>query len=146
MSGPTTAQRPAGGAPTRLHRQIRVWHLLVLVGTVTVILAAGRLMQEPSFIREITFDNRTSYDIGIQVTHGKRDGWMSIGTVRHASNSTFHEIYDQGDVWIFRFRAQGEEGGELRLTRTELERANWRLEIPESVGEELQSKGAAFPP
>lgn len=146
MSGPTTAQRPAGGAPTRLLRQLRPWHVLALLATIAVLITAPRLTQEPTFISEVTVDNPTRYDIGIQVTGEDRDGWMSVGTARRAGTSSFEEIYDQGDVWIFRFRAQGEEGGEIRLNRTELKRRNWRVEIPESVGEELQSKGAPFPP
>ncbi|MFZ6003033.1 MAG: hypothetical protein ACOYXM_03800 [Actinomycetota bacterium] len=146
MSGPATAQRPAGGAPTRLYRQLRPWHLLVPLAGIVVIIAAARLMQEPTFIREITVQNPTRYDIGIAVTSEDRDGWMSVGTARRGETSSFEEIYDQGDVWIFRFRAQGVEGGELRLTRTQLEHANWRVEIPESVGDELQSRGAPFPP
>ncbi|MDP9403822.1 MAG: hypothetical protein M3P85_10975 [Actinomycetota bacterium] len=118
----------------------------MLLASVAGMITAGRLMQEPTFIREITVENPTRYDIEIQVTDGDRDGGVSLGTARRASTSTFQEIYDQGDVWIFRFTAQGEEGGELSITRTELERTSWHVEIPEAVGDELRAKGAAFPP
>jgi len=146
MSGPTTAQRPTGGVPTRLYRQLRPWHVLVLLAYVVLLTAAARLLQELTFIHEITVENPTRYDIGIDVTSEDRDGWMSVGTARRGETSSFEEIYDHGDVWVFRFQAQGEEGGELRLTRTQLERASWRFTIPESVGEALQSRGAPFPP
>ncbi len=56
------------------------------------------------------------------------------------------EVIDQGDVWVFRFDSQGESGGELRLSRTELEAAGWRVSIPAEVGARLaQCRRAAEP-
>lgn len=146
MNGPTTARRPADDAPLRLYRRLSIWHLVAAAAGVAAMLLLGRLMEQPTFIDEISIDNPTRYDIRIQVTGGDRDGWMTIGTARRDSTSTFEQIVDHGDVWIFRFTAQLEDGGELRLKRTALESAGWRFEIPESVGDELQTHGAPFPP
>jgi hypothetical protein len=146
MTGTTTATRPNGGTPAAFYRRIN------LVGVVlAIVLAAAAvplmgLLEGPSFVDRLSVENPTRYDIGIDVTDADRDGWMAIGTARRATSSTFEEIIDQGDVWIFRFRAQGEDGGELRVTRQELEGDGWKLTIPESVGDDLQAKGAAFPP
>lgn len=145
MTGTTTATRPDGGTPAAFYRPVipaGVVVALVLAAAVPLM----RLLETPSFVDRISVENPTRYDIGIDVTDADRDGWMAIGTARRATSSTFQEIIDQGDVWIFRFRAQAEDGGELRVTRQELERDGWKLTIPESVGDDLQSKGAAFPP
>lgn len=145
MTGTTTATRPDGGTPAAFYRRIipaGVVVALVLAAAVPLM----RLLETPSFVDRISVENPTRYDIGIEVTDADRDGWMAIGTARRATDSTFQEIIDQGDVWIFRFRAQGEDGGELRVTRQELERDEWKLTIAESVEDDLQAKGAAFPP
>lgn len=52
------------------------------------------------------------------------------------------QITDQGEVWIFRFGGQGEQGGELRIDRSQLERESWRVRIPDRIGYELAAKGA----
>lgn len=145
MSGPTTAQRPTGGPPA-LHRTLHPWHLLVVAVAVALLFAASELLKQPTFIDEITVENPTRYDITIHVTDAGRDGWMAVGTGERQSTSTFEEIIDQGEVWIFRFAAQGEDGGELRRSKAELERANWQVKIPMSVSDTLQSNGASFPP
>lgn len=145
MSGPTTTQRPSPGAPAR-YRQLRPWHLLVTIISVGSLVLVSRLMEPPTFIDRITVQNPTRYDITIYVTEGDRDGWMAVGTARREDTEVFEEIFDQGEVWIFRFTAQGKEGGELRVTKSQLEQSKWRIEIPRSVGDELQDKGAPFPP
>jgi hypothetical protein len=50
-------------------------------------------------------------------------------------------VIDQGEVWIFRFRHWGDPIRELSLTRAELERNGWRLEVPDEVEERLQELG-----
>jgi len=113
---------------------------------VTALLVVAQLMKEPNFVERIEVHNPTRYDITIHVAASQDDGWMAVGTAGRQGRSTFEEIYDQGDAWIFRFRAQGEEGGELRLSKSALERDKWRIDIPRAVEERLQEAGAPFPP
>lgn len=144
MTGITV--RPPAGFNPPLHRRIRLWHPIAAAAVIVAIVFGAPLLEQPTFIDRITVDNPTRFDITIYVTEDDRDGWMAVGTARREERSTFEEIYDQGPVWIFRFSAQGEIGGQLRLTRHQLEHDRWRLVIPERISEELQAKGAPFPP
>lgn len=117
----------------------------LLVGAALFALATGPLsafLDTPSFIDRITFVNESEYDISIDVTTSSRDGWLSVGTAQRRATSAHEEVIDQGGVWIFRFAAQGEAAGELRMTRADLEDADWTVRIPDRVREELRAKGA----
>ena len=117
----------------------------VVVGLALLALAMGPLsglLEGPSFVDRIAFVNQSEYDIAVEVTSETRDGWLSVGTAQRRATSVRREIIDQGDVWIFRFAAQGETAGELRMTRAELEAAGWTVRLPDSVRDELRRKGA----
>lgn len=93
-------------------------------------------------VPRITFENPTAYALSIEVSPGTGTGWTSAGSVRQRSTTEVHEVIDQGDVWLFRFDSQGATGGELRLTRTELEASGWTVVIPDEVGRRLADAGA----
>ncbi|MGH9188365.1 MAG: hypothetical protein ACRD0U_21575 [Acidimicrobiales bacterium] len=90
--------------------------------------------------------NRSEYDISVQVSGGDRDGWMAVTTASRRSTTTTVGVIDQGDVWVFRFRAQGREGCELRATRRDLEQASWTVTVPDDVIQHLRAGGAPPPP
>jgi hypothetical protein len=71
---------------------------------------------------------------------------MAVGSVRRESTLTFRDIVDQGDSWTFQLSAQGKDGGKLQLSKADLEKAGWQVEIPQSVSDKLLSQGAEFPP
>ena len=104
------------------------------------------LFESPSFVDEITFANPTEYHLLIEVTGAERDGWMSVGTAQRSSTTVVEETIDQGNVWIFRFSGQGQQAGELRLTRAQLEGERWTVRIPDSIGAALRAMGAPPPP
>ena len=93
-------------------------------------------------VSRITFENPTAYALDIEVSPGTGTGWTSAGSVRQKSTSEVHEVVDQGDVWLFRFDSQGATGGEVRLTRDELEASGWMVSIPAEVGTRLAETGA----
>jgi hypothetical protein len=114
---------------------------LALVAALAVTFVAG-LSGGPSTVARITFENPTVYALDIEVSPGTGTGWTSAGSVRQQSTAVVQEVVDQGDVWRFRFDSQGETGGEVRLTRAELEASGWRVAIPEEVGSRLAQAGA----
>lgn len=146
MGGSMTASRRPDGAPAGLRRRRWIYDGLTLVLALAAIVPATRLLDLPPFIERITVMNPTVYDIGIEVTGRDRDGWVAVGTARRESTSVFEAILDQGDVWIFRFSAQGRDGGELRVPRHQLEADAWTVAIPEEVGRKLAEQGAPPPP
>ncbi len=52
----------------------------------------------------------------------------------------------QGDTWIFHFVGQGEDGGELQISHSELARQAWHLDIPDAVAQRLNAAGASPSP
>lgn len=111
---------------------------LALLGLVRVVI------REPSFVGRITVANPTVYNLEVGVTGGDRKGVLGLGTVERESKATFASVIDQGDEWIFRFAYGGQGGGELVLSRADLERNRWQVTVPDEVGRRL--KGAGVPP
>ncbi len=143
MSGTTTARRPTGGAPFPI-RGVATTGLAV-AGVVVVVLFAVPRLDSPHLVDRLVVENLTGYDISIDVTDHRRRGWVALGTAQRSTTSTFEEIVDQGEEWIFRFSAQGKDGGEVQLSRQHLERDRWRMRLPAEVGERLEVDGAPLP-
>jgi hypothetical protein len=95
----------------------------------------------PPTVDRITLANHTGYDLDVDVTDGDRDHWLPVAIVEAGSEDVAQEVIDQGAVWIFRFLHWGDAVGELSLTRAELERNGWRVEVPGEVEEKLQQLG-----
>ena len=99
------------------------------------------LLRGPAFVERITFVNRGPYDIHVEAS-GDRKTWTSVTTADRDSTSVGLQVIDQGPIWIFRFTAQGRDGGEVSTTRDDLRRARWTIEIPEAVTNRLRDAGA----
>lgn len=89
-------------------------------------------------VDQITVANPTDYDLEVHVTGKDREGWLPMIIVEARSEDTVRGVIDQGEVWVFQFRHLGDAIGESSLSREELERNGWRLEVPEEVEERLQ--------
>jgi hypothetical protein len=95
----------------------------------------------PPTVASITIVNPTSYDLDVDVTDENRNVWLPLAIVEAGSEDVVQEVIDQGQVWTFRFGHFGDPVGELSLTRAELERNGWRVEVPGEVEEKLQQLG-----
>ena len=93
-------------------------------------------------VARVTYENPTEYALDVEVSSGRGDGWATAGFVAQRSTGIAEEVPDQGDVWVFRFRSQGQTGGELHLNRSELEASAWTITIPPDVGRRLAEAGA----
>ena len=141
MNPPTIVQRDA---PDRVHRTIGlgVVAAVLVVAAAVVLTSVVGMSAGPSTVPRLTFENPTVYALDIDVSPGTGTGWVSAGSVRQQSTADVNEVVDQGDVWLFRFQSQGRSGGELRMSRTELEASAWRIAIPGDVGTRLAEAGA----
>jgi hypothetical protein len=92
-------------------------------------------------VERITVTNPTGYDLDVEVTGRDREGWLPVAIVEARTEDVAQEVIDQGEVWIFRFRHWGDPVGELRLSRAELERNGWRVEVPAEIEERLEQLG-----
>ena len=139
---PPTAVRADTSKPA--HHRAGIAVALVIVGIAAAIGLTSfvGLSSGPKTVARITFENPTAYALDIEVSSGTAGGWTSAGSVRQRSSAEVSEVIDQGDVWVFRFDSQGETGGELQFSRTELEASGWRVSIPTEVGARLAQTGA----
>jgi hypothetical protein len=92
-------------------------------------------------VERITIANPTAYDLDVDVTGPGQEGRLPIAIVEARSEDIAQDVIDQGDVWIFRFLHWGDSVGHLSLTRAELERNGWHVEVPEEVEERLEQMG-----
>ena len=139
---PPTAVQPE--TPDRIRRRLSLGlgGLVLGLATAVALTLVVDLGGGPATVPRITFENPTAYALDIEVSPGTGTGWASAGSVRQQATAVVEDVLDQGDVWLFRFDSQGETGGELRLTRSELEAAGWRVAIPADVGKRLADAGA----
>ena len=139
---PPTVVRPDASKRTRRHLGVAVAAIVVGLAVAGGLTSLVGLSSGPETIPRITFENPTVYALDIEVSPDTAGGWTSAGSVRQKSTAEVTEVIDQGDVWQFRFDSQGASGGELRLTRKELEASGWRVSIPADVGARLAAAGA----
>lgn len=139
---PPTVLQPGTARPARRRLGLGLAAALFAVGAVVAVTYLVGLSAGPATIHRIVFENPTRYALDIEVSSGPGEGWTSAGSVRQKSTTEVREVIDQGDVWLFRFDSQGASGGELRLSRTELETSGWRVPIPAEVGDRLAGAGA----
>jgi hypothetical protein len=95
----------------------------------------------PPTVETITVSNSTGYDLDVQVTGRDRNGWLPMAIAEARSERKTEQVTDQGEVWIFRFLHWGDPVGEVSLTRGELERNGWHVEVPAEVEERLRQLG-----
>lgn len=140
---PPTSVRPRRSEPAgSVLRHTRPVHLLMVAAAIVVLVLLARFLDEASFIERISFDNPTPYDLSVEVSDGSGDVRIAVGTARRNETTILEEVFDVGDAWVFRFGAQGQDGGQLRLTRSQLIRDKWQVDIPKRVGAQLRALGA----
>jgi hypothetical protein len=110
--------------------------LVAALAAVAGVVWAGAFALPPT-VPAITFENPTTYDLSVAAAPEDGDGWVAVSVVANSSSKLVLDVIDQGDAWRFRFRSQGRAGGEVTMTRAELEAADWHVAVPDVVGERL---------
>jgi hypothetical protein len=129
------------GRPASRVRLPSLSTLVVGVLTAAALALVSTLLAEPPFVPRISFVNPTPFDIRIDVAGAGRSGWMGVGYAGKNRTSIAQEVFDVGEVWVFRLRGQGEDGGELHFLRSQLEQSQWKVQLPASVGARLTAEG-----
>ena len=111
---------------------------LALVGLVALIAPALEL---PPVVPELTVENPHQWNVTVTITDADRDALLAVGALGRESTQTFLKIIDQGERWIFSFRYGGIDGGELVLSRTQLEEAGWRIKVPDEFAVRMRTAG-----
>jgi hypothetical protein len=113
----------------------------VVVG-VALIAATYAAVRSPASIDRLRVVNETPYVVDVEVTGGAHDGWLELGPISPGESHGFGSVVDQGDRWIFHVTSGPHDGSEFSMTRSELERARWRVTIPDIVEARLGAGGA----
>jgi len=117
--------------------------VLLLAGTWLLGMAA---FDDPTHVDVVRIDNPTEYDINVAVRPIDSPGQLLVGRAVQRCTTPFHLVVDQGSTWVFRFGAQGRDGGEVAVDRAQLERDGWTLQVPQEVIDTLRDSGAPPPP
>src|SRR4051812_37941915 len=130
---PRTQHQPT--APPRIPTlRVQWWWALVAVATIVAFVVIPHpATTSPKTIPRLTVANGSLYDLDINVTGASRDGWTGVGTAKAHSTKEFNDVIDQGDTWILHLAAQGEDGGEVQISRSDLSGGGWHIDIPEAV-------------
>jgi hypothetical protein len=138
---PVLSPAPPQTAPTRLGRNIAA---VVVGGVVALALIFGgaQALEGPSVINRVVIDNPTAYPVEIAVAGGDGDSLLTLGPVSSGERHAFASVIDQGDRWVVHATSARTDGGAFVVRRAELERTNWVITIPDSVGSTLAANGA----
>jgi len=124
--------------PTFRRRHVRpLWIVLAIVALFGFV-AVSLLIPSPGTVDRVTIKNGSEFDVNIDAANASHDGWTPVGIALARADTDMREIIDHGDVWIFRFTAQGIDAGELRVTRSDLAASGWALTMPDSVAQRLR--------
>ncbi len=109
-----------------------------------VLLVMMPALDSPAHVGQITIDNPHEWPASVDVAGAEQpDGWVGLGAVDGQASHTFQEVLDQGPHWRFRFSYGGAEGGELDMSRSELERRGWKLAVPDTFPDHMRAAGLA---
>jgi hypothetical protein len=114
-----------------------------VIASATFLLIVATGCTEPRHVDHITIRNGSPYSLTVSVADRGRDGYLGLGVVPREGEQTFTQVLDQGDLWVFRFTYGGEEAAELPVTRAQLQRDRWTVEVPEEVSSTLAGLGFA---
>ena len=132
------ADRPARS----LGSYLRPDFLAIGLAVVAVMVFGLVTLREPSRVSSLTFSNPSNYDVTVDVTSKDHGGWLPLAVLDQGTNREYQDVLDQGDTWIFRFRAQGVDGGEAAVSRQDLAASGWKYAVPNDVIQRLQAAGA----
>jgi hypothetical protein len=124
-------------APSNVHRSGAVVRAAVIVVLLAAVLAGSLLLvRDRTFVPRVTIDNPTALALDVDIAASTRDGWVPAGVAAERGATAFHEVLDHGDEWAFRF-TNGDGTAVLRVSRDDLARNGWRVEVPASIAERL---------
>jgi hypothetical protein len=141
-SRPSRADRPA----RPFGRIVRADAVAIVIAIVGVMAVGIVLLSGPARIGHLTVENPTDYDLSIQLAPSTNGPWLPFAVVGQRSTREFQDVTDQGDAWVFHFRAQGRDAGDLTVTKADLEAAGRHVTVPAAVVTRLQQLGTPASP
>ena len=139
---PRQARDEHASPPTGLRRYFS-FPIIAIIVVVAVLMAASlEWLDEPNHVSRVTIANPSEYALDVAVTSGGRHGWLALSGVPVGATRDFHDVLDQDNTWVFSFRALGRDGGEMSMTRADLDASGWNITVPGQVLDRLRAAGA----
>jgi hypothetical protein len=139
---PTASVRPLISDKRRRTRpNIDVWVPIAVVAALVAIVLLRPVLEPGPFIGRVTVVNNSAYAYDVDVAGAKGGDWMLLGTAAERGSTDVADVFDQGTTWKFRFSTQGRVVGEIDQNRADLERAGWRVVIPDRFADLLRGGG-----
>lgn len=107
---------------------------------------ANVVFHDPAVVERVSVENRSGYDIHIEVAGDDRGGSLPLGVALQHCTTAFDLVIDQGSTWRVSFRSQGVDAGQITVPRDELRSADWTIQIPDAVGAGLTEQQVPLPP
>jgi hypothetical protein len=117
---------------------VRIDAVAIVIAIAAVLVAGTVLLDEPARIDHLTVANPTPYDVSVAVAPDAGGSWLPFAAVDVGTTREFRDVLDQGDTWVFRFRAQGQAAGDLSVSRADLAAAGWEITVPKAVVTQLR--------
>ncbi|MGH9246746.1 MAG: hypothetical protein ACRD29_21030 [Acidimicrobiales bacterium] len=137
---PVTTEPRRRPRPPRIAKRDAVAALLAATLGAVLIPIALSVLRLPPHVGSLTIHNPHSWLAHVKITDHARDGWVGLGSIPRQSDRTFNQIPDQGDMWIISFNYAG-ANSEIQLDRSELERLDWTLTVPDDFARQLRTAG-----
>jgi hypothetical protein len=132
-------QRPAAGPASPPRQRPRTPFVLGAVAVLAVLLIS-QFLAAPHVVSRVTIDNPGDYGALVEVADAQGHDWFPIGTIERHGSTSFEQVYDVGNTWRFRLSAQTVGLGVIKVSRAQLERSNWHVEIPTRIGDTLRER------
>jgi hypothetical protein len=112
------------------------------LAAVAVTLGVSWALGGPDRVDRLTIDNPTPYPLEVDVGAAGGGARLALGPVASGERHAFTSVVDQGDRWVVHVTSARSDGGEIVLSRDDLERSDWVITIPDEVGTKLGAAGA----
>ena len=116
---------------------------VVVVVSVATFLGVSHLLERPPFVERLSIVNGTSLQLDVDTSDRRAGAWTPAGGVDPRTTTAFPDVVDHGDTWWFRVIA-GDRSAVWSVSRAQLDRDHWRIELPRAAVDELgAAPGAA---
>ena len=124
-------------APRRTFPPLPLIALLVVAALLCA--AMTYALRDPELVSRVTVENPSEIGVNVSVHAANDSSQLILASVPPTTSATNLDVLDQGDEWVFTFSSGGVAGGTLRVSRAKLAADGWRVAVPESVVQRLQS-------
>jgi hypothetical protein len=134
---PRTLTRPPRSRPVTGRR---LGAVAAVIATAVLVLLGSWVVRGPEFVDQVSIENPTRFDIDVDVA-GSDGRILELTRVDAGRTKTVRDVIDQGRSWTVTFSYAGTEAGSVGIDRDTLEDRDWTIEVPASVGDELEAAG-----